>query len=147
MKKNKKFVCIVIICFFSCFFSPTITKCQTTLEEYNYLTKGIKIQLENGLDMKKGYSLEEVDKARFEVRSAVLSRLTRSDSKIAAYLLRYQKDENSVVEYYCIPHPKSTQGIKDLFFESLKPTNFDVNSKLALFTFLLSRNLNWLGEN
>ena len=29
----------------------------TTEEEYNYLTKGYKIQVESGLDMKKGYSL------------------------------------------------------------------------------------------
>lgn len=27
---------------------------QTTQEEYNYITKGYKIQLESGLDMKKG---------------------------------------------------------------------------------------------
>lgn len=34
-------------------------KQETTLEEYNYLTKGYKIAMESGLDMKSGYRLEE----------------------------------------------------------------------------------------
>ena len=33
---------------------------QTTLEEYNYLTKGYHIQVESGLDMKKGYTLDSI---------------------------------------------------------------------------------------
>lgn len=32
----------------------------TTMEEYNYMTKGYKIQIESGLDMKKGYYFEEM---------------------------------------------------------------------------------------
>ena len=31
-----------------------------TQEEFNYLTKGLKVQEESGLDMKKGYVLQEV---------------------------------------------------------------------------------------
>ena len=35
--------------------------CQnTTREEYAYMTKGIKVQMESGLDMKKGYVLKKV---------------------------------------------------------------------------------------
>jgi hypothetical protein len=34
---------------------------QTSTEEYNYVTKGLKIQMESGLDMKKGYVLEAMD--------------------------------------------------------------------------------------
>jgi len=33
---------------------------STTQEEYNYITKGYKIQVESGLDMKKGYILTEL---------------------------------------------------------------------------------------
>ena len=32
----------------------------TTMEEYNYMTKGYKIQVESGLDMKKGYFIEDM---------------------------------------------------------------------------------------
>ncbi len=35
---------------------------QTTLEEYNYVTKGYHVQLTSGLDMKKGYEFEDIDK-------------------------------------------------------------------------------------
>ncbi len=38
-----------------------ITLGQTTETEYNYVTKGYKIQLESGLDMKKGYRFEDLD--------------------------------------------------------------------------------------
>ena len=32
----------------------------TSEEEYNYLTKGYKVQIESGLDMKKGYALHNM---------------------------------------------------------------------------------------
>jgi len=32
----------------------------TTMDEFNYVTKGLKVQLESGLDMKKGYKIEDV---------------------------------------------------------------------------------------
>jgi hypothetical protein len=32
----------------------------TSLDEYNYMTKGYKIQKSSGLDMKKGYDLENI---------------------------------------------------------------------------------------
>lgn len=35
--------------------------CQTTNEEYNYLTKGLKASIENGLDIKNGYKLEKAN--------------------------------------------------------------------------------------
>lgn len=33
---------------------------QTTLEEYNYITKGYKIAIDSGLDLKSGYSLHDL---------------------------------------------------------------------------------------
>lgn len=41
------------------FFSVTLFG-QTTEEEYNYLTKGYKVQIESGLDMKKGYEFKDL---------------------------------------------------------------------------------------
>nr|WP_314896773.1 hypothetical protein [uncultured Flavobacterium sp.] len=32
----------------------------TTLEEYNYMTKGYKVQISSGLDMKQGYKVEDI---------------------------------------------------------------------------------------
>ena len=56
--RHMKEVLLLLTCMFlfACFsFS------QTTLEEYNYISKGYKIQLESGLDMKRGYLLEDID--------------------------------------------------------------------------------------
>ena len=39
---------------------------QTTQEEYNYLTKGYKTQIESGLDMKKGYKF--IDYGVYEIK-------------------------------------------------------------------------------
>lgn len=33
---------------------------QTTEEEYNYITKGYKIAVESGMDLKSGYSLQDL---------------------------------------------------------------------------------------
>lgn len=38
----------------------TFLKAQTTEEEYNFVTIGFKVQLESGLDMKKGYALKDL---------------------------------------------------------------------------------------
>ena len=51
----KKFALIFVFIF------VTITTfAQTTEEEYNYITKGYKIQISSGLDMKKGYTFKDL---------------------------------------------------------------------------------------
>lgn len=40
--------------------STLVHSVPTTMEEYNYMTKGYKIQVESGLDMKKGYYFEDM---------------------------------------------------------------------------------------
>ena len=40
--------------------STLVRSAPTTMEEYNYMTKGYKIQVESGLDMKKGYYFEDM---------------------------------------------------------------------------------------
>lgn len=41
-------------------FITSLTYSQTTVEEYNYVTKGYAETIAKGLDLKKGYSLNEV---------------------------------------------------------------------------------------
>jgi hypothetical protein len=41
-------------------FSSACSYSQTTLDEYNYLTKGYKIALESGLDLKQGYKMFDI---------------------------------------------------------------------------------------
>lgn len=49
----KKTLILITLFLFAAGFAQ-IKKGQTTLEEYNYMSKGFKIQMESGIDMKKG---------------------------------------------------------------------------------------------
>lgn len=115
---------------------------QTTLEEYNYITKGYKVQIESGLDMKKGYEFEDVDKVKIGIRVAELKKLINGQKKIAAYMIIYQK-ENGPKDYICIPSPNSDKEVTDAFLNNLYNGSGDNSAKLQLFTYLLSRKLNW----
>lgn len=96
----------------------TITFAQgTTQEEYNYVTKGYKIQQESGLDMKKGYSIKNypvkidgvvsssngfrTETQKILVQSAGLYR--EAEPKPCAIIITYQNFNKNSVEYFCIP--------------------------------------------
>ena len=79
----------------------------TTEEEYNYLTRGYKEQIENGLDMKKGYDL--IDRKIFTpsigLYSFTVKELYRKDEKEVAAILVIAKSGVSGKDYYiCIPY-------------------------------------------
>ena len=82
---------------------------QTTEEEYNYITKGYKIQIESGLDMKKGYRFEDVDSwglkySGFE-RNASFKMLYRDgEKKPCAILMKLDRTNTTFEAYLCIPH-------------------------------------------
>ncbi len=126
------------------------TKAQTTQEEYNYVTKGYKVQVESGLDMKKGYELKDIDHVQQAgsggsiAREAWLKILNRkSTSTIASYMIIYQRPGKEK-EYFCVPSPNSSQVLRDAFFASLTAADtFGSTDKLQLLTFLLSRSLTW----
>lgn len=119
---------------------------QTSAEEYNYVTKGYKVQvIDQGGDMKKGYELEDVDAAKTGIRSVSVKKLLRvngGQKKIAAYMLVYQK-ESDPKEYICIPHPGSAKEVQDTFWESLYDGTVNSSEKLQLITFVLARQLKW----
>ena len=71
----------------------------TTEEEYNYVTKGYKIQFESGLDMKAGYSLKDIGEWYLKFgdasRGFVFKGLYRgSDTRPCCVMAIYQKKIN-----------------------------------------------------
>ena len=140
MKKSILLSCILTVALLS-----TRTHAQTTMEEYNYVIKGYKVQVESGLDMKKGYELTQIDKSSAGERVATLSKLVKvsgTQKKTVAYMITYNKSSGAT-EYFCIPQPNSDDEIKDLFWKSLYNGEGDHSAKLQLFTYLLSRTLLW----
>ncbi|HLG03975.1 MAG TPA: hypothetical protein VI731_10305 [Bacteroidia bacterium] len=90
----------------------------TTEEEYNYLTKGYKVQLESGLDMKKGYTMKEYITSSLNhsdgQRDAQFKGLIR-DGQTApcAILLIYKQPAagGTISHYICIPNSSASQDV------------------------------------
>lgn len=109
----KKIIVLIV------FVLPFVCKAQTTVEEYNYLTKGYAIQIESGLDMKAGYKMINV--------TDYIKKLVRiRDESIAGYLYISTfpyTDENEMTyqhtEYICIPHPKSEETVLALYASTI----------------------------
>lgn len=118
---------------------------QTSLEEYNYITKGYKVQMESGLDMKKGYELEDLKSNTAGVRTASLKKLVKVNAgkkQTVAYMIVYQK-EQSPREYYCIPSPKSEKDILDTYWTALYNGSGDNSAKLQIIMYVISSQLIW----
>ena len=118
---------------------------QTSMEEYNYITKGYKVQLESGLDMKKGYEFEDLNTHKAGIRTASLKKLVKVNAgkkQTAAYMIVYQK-EQSPKEYFCIPSPKSGEDVLAAYWTSLHNGTGDSSSKLQLIIYLVSNQLVW----
>lgn len=86
-----------------CGFAFSQKQVTTTDEEYNYLTQGYKVSLENGSDLKKGYELQKFDEetyASFEYNYYLF--IHSESKKTKAILVTITKDKNKK-EYLCIP--------------------------------------------
>lgn len=107
MKKYQIFTVAFLI---SIIFNASQSFCQTTQEEYNYITKGYKVQVESGLDMKKGYSLKDlgdwgltfgVEKRRCEFKALIREGQT---TPCAIMMVYKRTDITTGANYYiCIP--------------------------------------------
>lgn len=117
---------------------------QTTLEEYNYVTKGYKIQIESGLDMKDGYKLNDIESVKTGTRSVHIKVLKRVENmETAAFMLIYQKEGNPE-QYLCVPHPSSEREVIDKFWSSLYDGgDNNQNRRLQLITYALTHTMNW----
>ncbi|MEI6750466.1 MAG: hypothetical protein WCM93_15020 [Bacteroidota bacterium] len=138
MKKCTLFLIIVV--FVSLTFSVKSTCGQTTQEEYNYVTKGYKTQIESGLDMKKGYSLKEITTASVGVRNVVLKGLYRTSSNVlCAIMIEYTKS-GEATQYFCAPMTGSPQEIYTQFYNSLSDNDTKINSeeRLQIIVYALS---------
>ena len=98
---------------------------QTTEEEYNYITKVYKIQIESGLDMKKGYRFEEIAEhyttnntnVRRTCKFLALYRL--GQLKPCAVLCIYTRSDNGFKDYICIPTYDAPQYLWNAMYKQL----------------------------
>ena len=98
---------------------------QTTLEEYNYVSKGYKVQLESGLDMKKGYRFDDIYSIHMEysdneVKETEFKALLRDSLRMPVAIMCIFSHSGSLPkEYICLPQFNSSKEIWKLTNERL----------------------------
>ena len=110
MKKNR--FCLLIV-FISLFSLRSISQniMPTTIEEYNYITKGYKTMIESGLDMKKGYGFKELGLYSTSARNCTFKALYRDkESKPCGILCVFKRLDGGYC-YLCIPTSDASQEI------------------------------------
>jgi len=76
----------------------------TTEAEYNYLTKGYKVQIESGLDMKKGYTIDDATVVRRNSYTFDIKFLMREkNNEMAAILIIAKSETWGNIYYICLP--------------------------------------------
>lgn len=119
---------------------------QTTQEEYNYITKGYKVQIESGLDMKKGYTLTDLGdwglNSASEKRICQFKALIREEqTKPCAILMIYKRTDikNGMTYYVCIPSADAPEDIWDQTFTSISTTFKDQNTMMQTVIWALMK--------
>lgn len=103
---------------------------QTSEEEYNYLKKGYKIQIESGLDMKKGYSIKDfgtwgTDYSSYSRNTTFKGLYRDGETTPCAVLLIVQRTDNDYIDYVCIPHMNSSDAVWKTAFHDWRETAED----------------------
>lgn len=112
----------------------------TTLEEYNYITKGLKIQIETGLDAKKGYSFKKyphthsAENVKFEVYFLYRQNQNKPCATFirAMYTIAGFTTQNKDL-FFCLPNFQADKNIWDLYAKSLND-NKNIAFQMAWIT-------------
>lgn len=136
---------ILLLLFLSFLFAEDINaqSCKTagtTLEEYNYVVKGYKVQIESGLDMKKGYSLVDIRKVEFGGRRAIFKELIKNGKDLRAIMVIFT-GKNGLTSYYCIPLGEVSDELLNAYYDSVYAT-IDNSEAMNFYQYSISRVLN-----
>ncbi len=84
-------------------------KISTSEEEYNYLTQGYKLHLENGSDLKKGYVLNKVNEYiggmdnQFNISHYYFIETESNKTKAILFIVKKEKGDKDKTKYLCLP--------------------------------------------
>lgn len=106
---------------------------STTLKEYNYLTKGLKIEAENGLDIIDGYSLEKISSEKISNYYFDARALFHLKSKLIKAISIVIESKVSGNKYYiCIPY--ANNSLTEMYWNQLQ--NYDLPLSKSYIFFL-----------
>jgi hypothetical protein len=136
----KKLITILVIGFSlnSNIYAQDISTSEpTTLEEYNYITKGYRVQKESGLDMKKGYEFRDITEAIVgSYHFSILSLVRVPKNEIAALLVITNSTNSGKTYYFCIPH--DNPELEEKYLQDLNSWDFLITKA---YSYLMSTEL------
>jgi hypothetical protein len=116
--------------------STTPLASPTTLEEYNYLTKGYHIQITSGLDMKKGYRLDTLGAYSLGNYNFAVLKLSRDIGNQMAGTLVIAEGKTTGKDYYAAI-PINNSDLMKLYHDSVskwpKDLLVDYTQLLAIY--------------
>jgi hypothetical protein len=105
---------------------------QTSMDEYIYLTEGYKQQIKLGLNDKKGYWFEDLGNYGLKYNNYELNfifkglKSTKNDILVGILIeqeKKFNENKTPIYDYYCIPHPKSSDEIWNKALTKINSTN------------------------
>jgi hypothetical protein len=91
--------------------TSSVAFCQTTDDEYNYLTKGYAVQVSSGLDMKSGYTMTDKGSTPIDLGTTIsvnTKYLYRTNGNVYAGALLIVNGMKGPSKYFCVPAPGSS---------------------------------------
>jgi len=117
---------------------PFTGKAQTTLEEWNYVTKGYKIERNNGLDTKKGYNVVFDKKQKNKYSYCDFYFVYKNRQKIAIMVHTNYRGDN----YYCIPK-LGNPDVEDLYNNQIYELTRLKNPVSNWIIWQMTKYINW----
>lgn len=136
MKTTKSLLFFILFLTTQIAYSQSCKTSGTTMEEYNYIVKGYKIQMEGGLDMKKGYDFKEIKTVDLDGRKVVYKELIK-DGKDLRALMAIFSGRNGTTSYFCIPLGECSSEIKTAYLNSTA-LNIDNSQALNFYQYSLT---------
>ncbi|CAN5473753.1 hypothetical protein BH11BAC2_BH11BAC2_22050 [soil metagenome] len=122
--------------------APTTTAMTpTTEEEYNMGAVGYRLFLQMGVELKKGYKVNDIATYEYGERKSVFKGLYRSgDQKPCAIIMVYTKLRGAP-EYYCMPTVDAPEILWDRFRMSLAGETDNLQEQLQFFGFVIAKGM------
>ncbi len=124
--------------------SITAQSCKTSgtsADEYNYISKGYKVQIESGLDMKKGYEFRDINSSEFGGRKIVYKELIKDGKDLRAIMAVFT-GKDGATKYLCIPLGPCSQDVTNAYFKTV-PIYIENVDALNFYQYSLSKVLSY----
>jgi hypothetical protein len=136
---KKSLIAFVLIALFSTPLFAQTNIAPTTSSEYLYGAVGYKLQLNNKLAMKEGYTLADFTPVEEANRKVEFKGIYRTgETKPCAFIMIYTKMRNTP-QYYCIPTHDADQELWTKFFNSLLDDTENQQPQLQFFAYCLAQ--------